>query len=744
MDGRESSIDKCVAFGEFLLNLSSERLYKNGEEIKVEPQLFACLALLISRPSQIITREEIQDKVWAGRHVSDEAVRSAFKKLRAVLGDNARSPHYIKTIPKQGYKLVSQTNWLNSDTNTIQHENPPTHKPFLSQYFHNIIYLISVCALLAGFMWWQQAFVAKGNNAVPADFEITKLTELAGSEIYASYHPKTSKIAFSHRGESNAPQQIFIKNLQNNQLHKLSWDEAHYTDVHWSKNGGRLAFTRMIAGNVKNIIVDVGEKGNILGQSELNGSMFDDKYVVGWSGDNVLYLAQQGYSNSNRSIYKVHLPTGQLSKVTSPKVNGSGDFLVAESINGQNLAIVREVAKREFSLLVINIQSGSLLANRVLPIIPNRLIWHNDNTGLTISSFEGEAIKLDIEKNTLSRIPKLPPYTNDIFAECGDQCYFMRQHNGNYQDIQEQPNPFSQEASVDNQDKVPNLIASEFLALPGAQYLPTYSKNAKSIYFATYIDEALLIERIVIGEEKQILACWPPTTKLESLRINENETYLAAVADNRLIVQAINNDQCFQQSDSDTSTYKVAVNQPNFITSALEKVSNPYWHADNNSLFLTVFENNTPVVVKLNVKRNHRSKISEHYVAYRPFDGIQGFNAIAVDNDLITWLIKEQGASTQENVKLAQFESDNSHRWAINNHGLYFTSRLGRQAILKFLPFDEINYDLTEDFQNISSSTIGNNRFRLSFDLHPTKNKMLLVESLSAESDLVKVKWGIN
>ena len=92
----------------FELCTTSEQFFKQENRIAIEPQLFSLLHLLVTNRANIVSREQIESVVWAGRPATDESIRAAIKKLRDLLGDNARAPLFIKTIPKQGYK------WLES------------------------------------------------------------------------------------------------------------------------------------------------------------------------------------------------------------------------------------------------------------------------------------------------------------------------------------------------------------------------------------------------------------------------------------------------------------------------------------------------------------------------------------------------------------------------------------------------------------------------------------------------------
>ncbi len=744
--GKQVKLESYIKLGEFYVDLMGERLLKNEEIIKIEPQIFACLALLITRSPKVVSKEEIQTHIWSGRHVSDEAIRATFKKLRHVLADDARVPFYIKTIPRQGYKLIAPiSSTLNDSVNELENKKTSINRSIAK---YPILLIISaLLVLIAVIFWWNTEESIKLNNSEFTDFKVTKLTQLAGSEIYASYHNATQKIAFSHRSDSNAPQQIFIKNLLNNRLQKLSWDNAHYTNVHWSKAGDSLAFTRYTEEITANMVVTFNKAGNIKNITKLNSDALKDKFVIGWAGNEGLYLAQDAYTGKSLSIYRFDLNSSALTKVTSPQVAGTGDYLAAESIDGMLLAVLREVANDEYALLIVDLNTGSMLANRIIPVFANRIIWHADNNTVTVSAFNGSVIKFDIKKNSLTPITKLPAYANDIFAVCGPKCYFMRQHNGNYLDIQEQPDPFtiqkfvfkSNDAlhKIQTKNNLPRIVTSDIFALPGSQDLPTYSKNANTIYFATLTNNAMLVNQKTIGNKLKNLACWPADTKISSLKVNNNGTYFAAVANNRLIIQRINStDDCLKKSK-----IKQSLDQPIFITNALQKVSNIAWASDNQSLYLTVYENGIPKIKKLDVKSGKQTHIVDNYVAYRPIFGVKGYNVLVIDQEKVAWLIKDLSNIEHSKTKLAKLDATSSHRWSVSDKGLYFTSRTGREAFLHQISFDNLNSNNFKYSENVKSTSIGHNRFRLSFDLHPFENKILLVESLSAQSDLVKVTW---
>jgi TolB-like protein/Flp pilus assembly protein TadD len=92
----------------FEADLPARELYKRGRRVPLQEQPFRILVILLSRPGQIVTREELQSELWPnGTHVEfSEGLDTALKKLRQALGDSAHNPTFIETIPRRGYRLT--------------------------------------------------------------------------------------------------------------------------------------------------------------------------------------------------------------------------------------------------------------------------------------------------------------------------------------------------------------------------------------------------------------------------------------------------------------------------------------------------------------------------------------------------------------------------------------------------------------------------------------------------------------
>jgi TolB-like protein/Tfp pilus assembly protein PilF len=97
-------------FGHFELDMAKVELRADGEVRPVEPQVFALLALLVENRERLVAKDEIIEKVWEGRPVSEAAVASRVKSARKALGDDGISQRFIRTIHRQGFRFVADAN----------------------------------------------------------------------------------------------------------------------------------------------------------------------------------------------------------------------------------------------------------------------------------------------------------------------------------------------------------------------------------------------------------------------------------------------------------------------------------------------------------------------------------------------------------------------------------------------------------------------------------------------------------
>ena len=100
---------RIVRFGVFELDLSAGELRKNGVKLRLQGQPFQVLTLLLERSGEVVTREELQQKLWPSDTFVDfdHSLNTAINKVREALGDSASSPRYVETLARRGYRFIA-------------------------------------------------------------------------------------------------------------------------------------------------------------------------------------------------------------------------------------------------------------------------------------------------------------------------------------------------------------------------------------------------------------------------------------------------------------------------------------------------------------------------------------------------------------------------------------------------------------------------------------------------------------
>src|SRR5688572_29660505 len=107
MDPRNRA-PRVVRFGVFELDTSSGELHRHGLRIRLPDQSFQILRLLLSRPGEVVSREELRNALWSETFVDfDVGLNSAVRKLREALDDSSENPRFVETLPRRGYRFIA-------------------------------------------------------------------------------------------------------------------------------------------------------------------------------------------------------------------------------------------------------------------------------------------------------------------------------------------------------------------------------------------------------------------------------------------------------------------------------------------------------------------------------------------------------------------------------------------------------------------------------------------------------------
>ncbi len=168
-----------VRFGPFELDLLAAELRQNGSRTKISEQPFQILVALIEHEGDVVTREELRQRLWSSHTFVyfEHVFNTAVKRLREALGDSAEHPRYIETLPRHGYRLM------------VTVEKPPLADPPTGKspsYRRNVwlaVLAAVLVAVLAGLFWRQWLRPAK--IASLAVLPLDNLSGNPGEEYFA-------------------------------------------------------------------------------------------------------------------------------------------------------------------------------------------------------------------------------------------------------------------------------------------------------------------------------------------------------------------------------------------------------------------------------------------------------------------------------------------------------------------------------------------------------------------------------
>ena len=228
---------RFIRFGTFELDLQSGELRKGGVKLKLSGQPFQVLTILLERPGDVVTREELQKRLWPDTFVDvDHNLNAAINKIREVLGDSAESPGFVETLPRRGYRFIAPVDGV-SPAAPAELSAGNTPQPRRSQALRLPI-LFGACVLLAvlGFV----IYLRRQVSGPPVQRALTRLTFDDGLQIGATWSPDGRFIAYS--SDRGGKFDIWVKQVSGGDPVQITKGPGHNWQPDWSPDGKYIAY----------------------------------------------------------------------------------------------------------------------------------------------------------------------------------------------------------------------------------------------------------------------------------------------------------------------------------------------------------------------------------------------------------------------------------------------------------------------------------------------------------------------
>jgi DNA-binding winged helix-turn-helix (wHTH) protein len=200
-----------IRFGAFELDRQTAELYKNGTKLKLQGQPIAVLALLLERPGELVTREEIRKHLWPEDTFVDfeHSLNTHIKKLRRLFDDDAEIPRYIETLPRRGYRFVALVEPV-TNGDAVPHEPVPSPKPRRWKYAAVAAILLAIAS--AALYWIYRP-------RIPVVTGIHQLTHTGRRK--ALEWPAAARaildLSLTERPRTTGPQRVFVCGVSSRQ-----------------------------------------------------------------------------------------------------------------------------------------------------------------------------------------------------------------------------------------------------------------------------------------------------------------------------------------------------------------------------------------------------------------------------------------------------------------------------------------------------------------------------------------------
>jgi TolB-like protein/DNA-binding winged helix-turn-helix (wHTH) protein/Tfp pilus assembly protein PilF len=178
-----SSETGVLRFGAYELETPTAELRKAGRKLKIQPQPFKVLAYLVSRPGELVTREELREAVWGSETYVDfeQGLNYCVRQIRAVLGEDADKPKYIETLPKRGYRFIAAVEHQAAEL----HETSETHPRKRSAPRWQIGVGLASAATALAFLLWASTGLVRSADTTVAVLAFADLSAENNTEYFA-------------------------------------------------------------------------------------------------------------------------------------------------------------------------------------------------------------------------------------------------------------------------------------------------------------------------------------------------------------------------------------------------------------------------------------------------------------------------------------------------------------------------------------------------------------------------------
>jgi Tol biopolymer transport system component/DNA-binding winged helix-turn-helix (wHTH) protein len=395
-----------IHFGPFELDPDAEQLRKRGVALRLQPKQFVLLLMLAQRAGEIVSRREIQQRVWGDDTFVDfdRGINFCINQIRAALGDDADHPRYIETIPRRGYRFVASIDGNGKVEPEISRSVPrtapsrdngsekqqtarPTH--FLTKRKTLVVSLGLLAAILTVLLvvrLWQRGTRSGEANRGATSVRTFPLMTFRGQFLGIALSPDASQIAFTWNSPEFRKWNIYVQRIGGGRPLQITHTQGGMIAwVDWSPDARLLVFGRCGEDN-RGSLYTIPALG---GPEHWVADVACEWGATGavWTPDGQSLLFSDACEEGGSSgIVALTIATGKKRCLAAPHSNSDNFYLPMLSPDGKTVGFVKESTIRVMDLFIVPFQGGTPRRLTSEGRLLGQFVWAPDGKSVIFTS----------------------------------------------------------------------------------------------------------------------------------------------------------------------------------------------------------------------------------------------------------------------------------------------------------------------------------------------------------------------
>lgn len=334
--------NSILQFGHFELDCGRFELRSKGQSLRVERKPMELLILLASREGQLVTRQEIAERLWSSQVFVDteHGINTAIRKLRYLFRDDSNHPQFILTVTGMGYRFVAPVSTVAPASGVVPEEPAqampepvpaaalPSRRRALGWYLG-----AGACVVLA--------FGGLALNRLrhrPPEVKYTELTEFTDSAVAPALSPDGHMLAFIRGGDAFlTSDQIYVKMLPNGEARQVTDDDRPKYGLAFSPDGSEIAYTVFERSGFSTYEVSaLGGEPHLLLKNAAGLVWLDPQHLLYSEIQSGIHMGVVTASVSGAGLHEIYFPAHERGMVhySSPSPNRRWALVVEMNGNG--------------------------------------------------------------------------------------------------------------------------------------------------------------------------------------------------------------------------------------------------------------------------------------------------------------------------------------------------------------------------------------------------------------------------